>query len=110
MTQEGGVQVYFNPDPDILWTFLGVLAIITLNAALGVLRAVVDQEFDIEHMADYLRTHILPDGGALILLGATAVVTPEVKVLFFTASAAATLKYLGKIKENLAKKHLIEPD
>lgn len=95
-------------DPQILWSYLGVLALITLNALLGVLRAVVDDKFSWNHMPDFLKHHILPDGGALFLVGITAIVMPEAKALYLGILAVATVKYIRRITEKLAHQELIE--
>jgi len=98
--------VEINLDIQILYAWLGVLILITVNAALKVLRAIVAKEFDAEVLPDYLRKHILPDGGALLLVGAAALAVPEAAPLFWLGVAAAMAKYTKKIKDALAKKGL----
>ncbi|MDQ7794165.1 MAG: hypothetical protein RDU89_07095 [bacterium] len=86
---------------EVLFTLLAVLVLILVNAALAILRAVIDGEFSVSHVADFLRRHILPDGGTLLILALAATVHPELKAVFFVAAAAATAKYIGKVVERL---------
>ena len=95
-------------DPQILWSYLGVLSLITLNALLGMLRAVVNDKFSWSHMPNFLKEHILPDGGALFLVGITALVMPEAKALYLGILAVATVKYIRRITEKLAHHELVE--
>jgi len=106
MTTEEVFAPYF--DPQIVYTFLGVLVLILLNTAVGILRAIVDGEFEADHVTDYMRKHILPDGGTLALFGLAATVAPEAKALFFAATATAVVKYGDKLRDKLQKQSLIE--
>lgn len=95
-------------DPQIVYTFLGVLVLILLNTAVGILRAIVDGEFESDRVTDYMRKHVLPDGGTLALFGLAATVAPEAKTLFFAATATAIVKYGNKLREKLRAQSLIE--
>ena len=97
-------------DPQILWSYLGVLALISLNAALGILRALITGEFEADLVPRYLKTHILPDGGALLLVGITALIVPHAKVLYLAGIAAATVKYVNRVREKLVAKGLAEEE
>lgn len=97
-------------DPQILWSYLGVLALITLNAGLGILRALITGEFEADLVPRYLKVHILPDGGALLLVALTALVAPHAQALYWGGVAAATVKYANKIREKLVAKGLADEE
>ncbi len=84
---------------------------IKLNALLKMLRAFVKGEFELELVPNYLREHVLPDGGALLLVGAAALAVPEAATLFWLGVAAAMAKYATKIRKIMENKGLVgSPD
>lgn len=94
--------------PEILWAFLGVLIVIVVNALLGMWRAWVNKEFDVRMMPDFLRNHVLLDGGALLILAAFSPLHVGIKGLFLLSAAFLGAKYLAKIKDKLAKDEQID--
>ena len=89
---------------ELLYALLGVFILILVNAALTMLKAATAGEFKVAEVARFVSHHILPDGGALLILAAGATAHSELSIVFFAAAAAATTKYLGKIVTRLQEK------
>ena len=96
--------------PEILWTFLGVLIVIVANALLGMWKAWVSGEFDVRMMPDFLRNHVLLDGGALLILAAFSPLHVGIKGLFVLSAAFLGAKYLAKIKDKLIRDEQVQPE
>lgn len=89
----------------ISYAFVVVTGAIVLDAVLGAIKAIVkkDETFDIRILPGFLANGVLPYVGGLALLAAAAqVIGGEFEVLFFTAAAATTAKYLVTIKDKIA--------
>lgn len=97
-------------DPEILWGFLGVLIVIVVNALLGMWRAWVNKEFNVRMMPDFLRNHVLLDGGALLILVVFSPLHAGVKGLFLLSAAFLGAKYIAKIKDKLVAAEQLAPE
>lgn len=89
------------PPREIALALLALLVLIMVNAALGIIRAIADDVFDVREMARFVRQHVLFDVGALMILASASVVQEAITAIFYAAAAALTVKYLAKIKDKL---------
>jgi hypothetical protein len=77
---------------------------------LGMWQALVAGEFNVRLMPDFLKKHLLPDGGTVCILALFSILHPVVKVIFFGVVAMVDLKYGAKIKDKLVTQELLEPE
>lgn len=100
----------FDLAPEILWGGLSVLVLIIVNAALGIWRAFVADEFDVRELPAFLRNHVLFDGGALVILALGSTLHPGVKAIYLLCVAFLDAKYLAKIKDKLVAGEQIDAE
>ena len=94
-------MIEVNLSREVFMTFMGLLALIAVNTLLGILRAFVNGEFDVRHLPDFLRQHVLFDAGGLSVLALVSTVQPEIQGVFYASSGFLAVKYLAKIKDKL---------
>lgn len=87
--------------PEILIAFETSLALIFLDFLLGIIQAISAGSFDPRKLPQFLQKNVLPYAGSVILLGAFSIFLPEIKVIFFSASAAVGAKFLFDIKDKV---------
>ena len=85
----------------ILRVLLATLAIICLDAILGVWLAWTKDELDISKLPQFLKTNVLPYVGALTLIALWSLWLPEIEALFYVFAAAANIKFLKEIKDKM---------
>jgi uncharacterized membrane protein YfcA len=90
-------------DFPILVALAIVVAAIVVDALLGMILALKEQEFDLRKMAQFLATNILPYAGGLSIFGLVAFWLPEpYSAAFYAAATLALVKYLAEIKDKLS--------
>lgn len=88
-------------DQVVLWTLATVIILISIDTLLGWLIAISRGEFDIKKAPQFLKTNILPNVGALMLLAIGAMSLDVIKAIFYPSAAAATGAFLVDIKDKL---------
>jgi hypothetical protein len=86
---------------DILVVFETTLGLIFLDFLLGIILSVSKGDFDPRKLPQFLQKNILPYAGSVVLLGAFSLFLSEIKVLFFSATAAVGAKFLFEIKDKV---------
>lgn len=85
-----------------LWiALLTVLAIVMLDTVLGILVSLKQGQFDWRELPRFLQTALLPYIGGLLILALVSMVSPEILVIFYSAVAATTAKFLVEIKDKV---------
>lgn len=97
-------------DPLVLGGLISSLVLIAANAILGMWQAWIIGEFNVRLMPDFLKKHLLPDGGAVCILAMFSVLHPVIKAIFFGVVAMVDIKYAAKIKDKLVTQELLEPE
>lgn len=90
----------FNLSPEVVSALVVVLCTILVDTGLGVTLALKEGTFDIRKLPRFLETAVLPYVGSLVIL-ALGSSNPEIKIVFFSASGFAVLKYIAEIKDKV---------
>ncbi len=85
----------------VLTALLTVLGLVLADFALGVTVAIIQKQFDVRKLPDFIRTGVLPYVVPLIVLAAMAGSNASLQAVFFTSAAALTAKFIADIKDKL---------
>lgn len=86
---------------EIVLAFWLVFLLIACDFILGVIRSIRDGTFDAGKLPEFIKQNIFPYVGGLLILALFALASPEIKVLFFSAAAAATIKFGKDLKDKI---------
>ena len=79
-----------------------IMALIFLDALMGIASAIKNKTFNIRKLPQFVSTNLLPYVGGLIVLMLAAILVPDLSAAFYTAAAAVAAKYLAEIKDKIA--------
>ena len=85
----------------VLTALLTVLGLVLADFVLGVTVAIIQKQFDVRKLPDFIRTGVLPYVVPLIVLAAMAGSNASLQAVFFTSAAALTAKFIADIKDKL---------
>jgi hypothetical protein len=94
----GIIQVF---PKEIAMAFWLVFLLIACDFILGVIAAIRDGTFDAGKLPEFIKQNVFPYIGGLLILALFALASPEIKIIFFSAAAAATIKFLKDLKDKV---------
>lgn len=84
-----------------------ILAIILLDALLGVILSIRAGTFNVRKLPQFLATNVFPFAGGLFVLALAVLFAgdygPQIAAIFYAAAAAAVAKFIAEIKDKVVQ-------
>jgi hypothetical protein len=102
--------IEFTIDPNVIQALIVALAVILVDALLGIIRAIARGEFDFTRLPQFLISNLLPYVGSLLVLAVFSLFVQEIKAILLASAAFILAKFLAEIKNKLADMGAGSPD